>query len=672
MKRALLFVVVAILLLPLVLSFDCSSVSEEDYCEEIQESNLTEKDLIYSTLLYQTPIYPDHEFIDEYNQNVNFNGPSDESTTTTSSYIRNVWLSFSYLTPSVYENNFLLTPEEVEASSHYNYWVYVPSNYYAWWYPNDNSYGDCRTTHSLTQNQANLQYYINGTPQSNPLQITEDSTIESILTITTEIEQKHYWWWKPCKYCTAVCRYEYSSQLTDTVTLSQEKEITLVNASPSVEVEITNQYQGTTQGEIVTENVSAYTITFPESTLKQQEITYSVTFEQQPHHIAILQVHETPATYVNNLVLDDQTFYVKNINTCVINAHNNFEEIEEDCGLIPISEDLAPYEPGQQDISLSVLWYILPFCLLIFLLYKVGSSQFKKMMPFLILILAILPTPVLADDCTISNIADCLPDVLMEYILNFINMPIAPLLTLVETLLTADVSISLFESLWSIMRYIISIFYLFFILYAGVVLVVSNASPIRRAHAKEMLQNGIFMIILIQGSFYIYDLLITLGANMSSALLTQVDPTFFMLTIDSMTNIGLQFAFGFLYGFTLVFTVLLLSLRYIAVSIGIVFFPLGIFLYFIPPLKSFGKIILSVLGILIFVTFFDILIILASSLLLDLALFTDFKILVMITCFGTICATLLFAFIYSIKEATTTGLRASIGKASQYIAYLFI
>jgi hypothetical protein len=159
---------------------------------------------------------------------------------------------------------------------------------------------------------------------------------------------------------------------------------------------------------------------------------------------------------------------------------------------------------------------------------------------------------------------------------------------------------------------------------------------------------------------------------MSSALLTQVDPTFFMLTIDSMTNIGLQFAFGFLYGFTLVFTVLLLSLRYIAVSIGIVFFPLGIFLYFIPPLKSFGKIILSVLGILIFVTFFDILIILASSLLLDLALFTDFKILVMITCFGTICATLLFAFIYSIKEATTTGLRASIGKASQYIAYLFI
>jgi len=57
-------------------------------------------------------------------------------------------------------------------------------------------------------------------------------------------------------------------------------------------------------------------------------------------------------------------------------------------------------------------------------------------------------------------------------VLYLINLPIAPLLSLTESLLTADVSIALFESLWSIIRYIVSVFYIFFILYAGVILVI--------------------------------------------------------------------------------------------------------------------------------------------------------------------------------------------------------
>jgi hypothetical protein len=672
--KPFVFLVVGLLLLPFVLSFDCSSVSDSSYCLDIQSSSLldSEKELVYATLLYDNITYPDHSFVEEYNQNINFNSPSYSSEIASSSYIKDAWLSFAYMSPSVYVNETLLVPPVTSSVSHYNYRVETPSNYRAWWYPNHNSYGDCRTTYNLIQNDATQKYYVDSVEQSNPLIITEDSTIESELSISTTIQQKHYWWQRNCRYCVPRCRYHHSYYLTDAVILSQEKDVELYDSLPSIDVSVVNQYSDTTQGEITAEDVSTYSITFPESTLIHQEISYSVIFEEEPFHIAVLTAYETPVTYVNNLILDDELFYVNNINTCVVNSYNHFSEIEEDCGIINTSTVPDPYENNQQDISLSLLWYVLTFCLVVYILFKIIKTQFGKIILPVLLMILILPTSVLADSCSITNITSCLPEVLMEYVLYVINLPISSLLTLVESLLTADVSIELFESLWSVIRYIISVFYLFFILYAGVTLVVGSASPIKRAHAKEMLQNGIFMMILVQGSFYLYDLLTTLGANMSNALLSQVDPVFFLLTIDSMTNIGLQFLFGMFYVIALLCTVLLLVLRYIVVSVGVVFFPVGIFLFFVPPLKGFGRIILNTLGILIFITFFDMLIILASSMLLDIALFTDFKILVMIVCFATICGTLLFSFIYSIKEATTTGLRDSVSKAVKYVGLLFI
>ncbi len=675
MKPAL-FLVVGLLLLPFVLSFDCSSVNDSEYCLEIQNSDLPEdeKEIVYATLLYENIDYPDHEFIQEYNQDIDFSNPSYDSETAGSSYIRDLWFSFSHLTPSIYDNETLLVPNTVEATSYYDYWVYVPSNYYAWYYPQDNSYGDCRTTHHLTQNNANLRYYVNGLEQSNPLLIIEDSLVESELSIATSIEQKHYWWYKPCDFCSYVCRYEYSSTLADSILLTQSKDALLYDNEPTVNVEVVNQYGGTTQGTVAADEFSTYSVTFPDATLTQQQFTYSVTFEQQPHHIAVLQAQETPATYVNNLVLDNETFYVNNINTCIVDTYNHFEEIEEDCGLVDVTEDVSSYDPEQQDISLSLLWYVLTFCLVSYLLYKIGKSQWKKIMLPVFFVLLVLPTPVLADsdDCSIMNLASCLPEVLMEYILYLINLPIAPLLTLVESLLTADVSISLFESLWSIVRYMISVFYLFFILYAGIVLVVGNANPIKRAHAKEMLQNGIFMIILIQGSFYIYDLLVTLGSNMSNALLSQIDPTFFMLTIDNVVNIGLQFLFGIWYVFALVVVALFLILRYIIVSFGVVLFPIGIFFFFIPPLKGYGKFLLTFLCIMIFVTFFDMLIILGFSMLIDISLFANIKILVMIVCFALISCTLFSAITFALSEARTAAIKDNLAKATKYVALLFL
>ena len=58
-----------------------------------------------------------------------------------------------------------------------------------------------------------------------------------------------------------------------------------------------------------------------------------------------------------------------------------------------------------------------------------------------------------------------------------------------------------------------------------------------------------------------------------------IDTKFFLLTADNIVNIGLQLFFGFFYVLSLSASVLLLTLRYVVVAIGIIFVPIGIFLY---------------------------------------------------------------------------------------------
>ena len=62
-------------------------------------------------------------------------------------------------------------------------------------------------------------------------------------------------------------------------------------------------------------------------------------------------------------------------------------------------------------------------------------------------------------DCSILNFTSCLPEKFMEYLLSIINALFVPLLNLVKDLLAEPVNISLFQSLWVLMVYILSIFY---------------------------------------------------------------------------------------------------------------------------------------------------------------------------------------------------------------------
>ena len=154
------------------------------------------------------------------------------------------------------------------------------------------------------------------------------------------------------------------------------------------------------------------------------------------------------------------------------------------------------------------------------------------------------------------------------------------------------------------------------------------------------------MIFFVQASYLIFSLLNDISALLASGVLNLIDDKFFLLTADTWVNLGLSILLSFFYMITLIITVLFLSLRYLLVGCGVVFFPIGLFLYFIPPLRDYGKLILNTIFTLMFLPFFLSLELLMASMLVDISIFDNFKIILMISGFSVVNLTMIFLLIF--------------------------
>ena len=260
------------------------------------------------------------------------------------------------------------------------------------------------------------------------------------------------------------------------------------------------------------------------------------------------------------------------------------------------------------------------------------------------------------EDCSLLNLSVCIPQKLFEFFITVINAPIQPLLGLTKSLLTEPINLELFTSLWIIVLYVLSMFYGLLMLYSGFMFIISGYDVAKREKAKEWFRNIFIMIVLVQASYFLYSAIIDINSLLTAGVINMIDQTFFLITADNIVNIGLQFFLGSFYVIALLITTILLTFRYILVAGGVVFVPIGIFLYFIPPVNAYGKLILNFLGICIFVTFFDALILLICSKLIDIPIFQNFKILVMITAFLIINFLMFYIMMFSaFKSAIKTG-----------------
>jgi hypothetical protein len=273
----------------------------------------------------------------------------------------------------------------------------------------------------------------------------------------------------------------------------------------------------------------------------------------------------------------------------------------------------------------------------------------KQYLFFFLMLLLDLAT---ASECSITNLGSCLVEKFFEFLVSILNAPIQPVLTLTYNLLTEPVNISNFSETWGIIVYILSMLYGLILLYIGFSFVISGHSVIKREKAKSSLANTIIMMILVQASFFIYSLAIDLVSSITTVVFNMVQKDFFLLTVDNTTNIGLELLFLLPYLFFILVTLIILAVRYLIVSSGVILFAIGIFFYFIEPLNTYGKFIINFLFATISITFFYSIIFLASSKLLEVGAFENFKILVMIGAFGFIdILTIIVIFFITIKSA---------------------
>ena len=292
----------------------------------------------------------------------------------------------------------------------------------------------------------------------------------------------------------------------------------------------------------------------------------------------------------------------------------------------------------------------------------------KKLILLLTILLLVPIVHAEEEKCGLTNLATCIPQKFFEFVLGIINAPLQPFLKLTKSLMSEPVNVEIFISLWAVIIYILSIFYGLFIVFAGFNFIVSGYSAEKREMAKEWLKNIVLMMVFVQGSYYLYSIVLELSSSMTAGIINSIDPNFFLLTVDNVTNIGLQLILALPYLLTLLCTVIFLALRYLLVSVGVLFFPIGLFFNFIPPIKSVGKLILNTLLIVIFMPFFHSLMLLAASKIIGVPTFQDYKIVIMVAAFSLINLSMIFLAFYALAKAAMGVIHSDMGKTAVLLA----
>jgi hypothetical protein len=666
------FFLIFLLLIPAAAAFDCSYFADQTDCQ----AALTANENLIANLIYTNSSHPDHDSIAWYNDIIQVTDAPDGYEKTNAGVIKDAWLTMLTIQPSVFLNTTRYCEEDFTIRSEYSYWIEVPENYY-----NPNHGGTCKILHYLHENTSVLTKYANNVQLGTGKELTvmnykQNATLTDELFIKGVIKNDYYEWEKYCcrsrhgrctRWCWR-CPYEYTDYTTNTLTLTDEKNTSYYDHDPTANFTLVAEYQGTTKALLKKDSDTSVWIGLPASNYTHQEYEYTANFTMKPYYL--LELHATNITYEKgqNLLWNNGTFYTSNASTCTLTREDFFTTETTVCAENIGEEPSNPFSPPDPSTSWVFLLKLGVFALVNWFIYKGLKKYWGKLPGILGVFLLLLPAVHAEEECGLTNLASCIPEKIYDFILTVINAPLEPLLNLIKTLLESPPSIELFHGVWAIIVYCLSLFYGLLFLYSGYQFLFSGHNVIKREMAKEWLKNTVIMITLIQASYYLYGLILELGSTMTGAVLSMVNDQFFLITADNLINIGLEFLFVGTYALILFFTMLFLVGRYLIVAFGVIFAPIGVFCYFIPPLKSYGKLILNILGMHIFVVFLDAIIILACSQLILIPLFESIKIVVMINCFLIVDILFFVLAKHIISKSSFTDGAENIAQAAKYIA----
>ena len=279
-----------------------------------------------------------------------------------------------------------------------------------------------------------------------------------------------------------------------------------------------------------------------------------------------------------------------------------------------------------------------------------------KKLFFIFFIVILLSTQVFAShnddeestECSFSNIGQCIINAITGAITGILNLILYPFVEITLSFLRTQPNVSAFYYLWRTIVSIISVLYVVVISFSGLYLILRSDSVEGRIKAKTYLKNAIILIVLIPSSFYLYDLLLKFTSGLSNIALNHVNESFFYIDYDSIGGAIEETIMYLIYLIAIIITLILLAIRYFFASIAIIFFPIGILLYFFPFTQNYGKLILNLILINLFIPFFASIMLAGFSQLAHTGIFQNLQTLLATITFITIDVMLLLLALFSV------------------------
>ena len=121
------------------------------------------------------------------------------------------------------------------------------------------------------------------------------------------------------------------------------------------------------------------------------------------------------------------------------------------------------------------------------------------------------------------------------------------------------------------------------------------------ATLKKWVGGSIVSLLLVNMSYVLYELIIQFNVGLSALVYEQPNMQGFIIAAAAFLLLMVFQTMAVL------LVILLMIVRALLLLVGVVLFPIGIFLYYFPPTKRFGKLITTLVLANIFMQFFEVL-----------------------------------------------------------------
>ncbi|MEW6584209.1 MAG: hypothetical protein AB1442_01210 [Nitrospirota bacterium] len=213
---------------------------------------------------------------------------------------------------------------------------------------------------------------------------------------------------------------------------------------------------------------------------------------------------------------------------------------------------------------------------------------------------------------TVSNLPACISEAFFSTITSGLVYASQQFLSYSFDFMLSVPDIHWFCGPYNVIMALLETLYTLAIMGLGLYYIARSTDVEGRVKAKRWLTQIFLMVVALAFSFYIFELMLDLNQQIAAALLAEAELNFFSVSASFSSIIfALVILIAVVTSAFLTFSTLLI--RYILLPFLLLAFPFSIFLYFLPPTQNWGRMMLKVTAVIVFMTSFDALILLGLS-----------------------------------------------------------